>query len=57
MSEKNWPLWEVFIRTRNGMAHRHVGSLHAVDAADGLTDALRPGMSVVSRVDTREKKP
>ena len=27
------PLWEVFIRTRNGMAHRHVGSVHAADAA------------------------
>jgi membrane fusion protein (multidrug efflux system) len=28
----------------------------AVDDADGLTDALRPGMSVVSRIDTREQK-
>jgi membrane fusion protein, multidrug efflux system len=28
----------------------------AVDDADGLIDALRPGMSVVARVDTREKK-
>src|SRR5882724_342928 len=39
MSEKNWPLWEVFIRTRNGMAHRHVGSVHAVDAAMALQNA------------------
>ncbi len=27
------PLWEVFIRSRNGLAHKHVGSLHAADAA------------------------
>ena len=26
------PLWEVFIRPRNGLAHKHVGSLHASDA-------------------------
>jgi ring-1,2-phenylacetyl-CoA epoxidase subunit PaaB len=39
MVEKNWPLWEVFIRTRNGMAHRHVGSLHAVDAQMALQNA------------------
>ncbi len=25
------PLWEVFIRSRNGLAHKHVGSLHAAD--------------------------
>ena len=29
---QEWPLWEVFIRTRNGLSHRHVGSLHAADA-------------------------
>ncbi len=28
----NTPLWEVFIRSRNGLAHKHVGSLHAADA-------------------------
>ncbi len=32
MTEKNWPLYEVFLRPRNGLAHKHVGSLHAVDA-------------------------
>jgi hypothetical protein len=26
------PLWEVFIRPRNGLHHKHVGSLHAADA-------------------------
>ena len=25
------PLWEVFIRARNGLAHKHAGSLHAGD--------------------------
>ena len=39
MTEKNWPLWEVFIRTRNGMAHRHVGSVHGVDASMALQNA------------------
>ena len=33
------PLWEVFIRSRNGMAHRHVGSLHAPDAEMALQAA------------------
>jgi len=29
---KNWPLWEVFVRARNGLAHKHVGSVHAADS-------------------------
>jgi ring-1,2-phenylacetyl-CoA epoxidase subunit PaaB len=29
MATPNIPLWEVFIRSRNGLAHKHVGSLHA----------------------------
>lgn len=33
------PLWEVFIRTRNGISHRHVGSVHAADAALALQAA------------------
>jgi ring-1,2-phenylacetyl-CoA epoxidase subunit PaaB len=32
MSGQTTPLWEVFIRSRNGLAHKHVGSLHAADA-------------------------
>jgi ring-1,2-phenylacetyl-CoA epoxidase subunit PaaB len=28
----DWPLWEVFIRSQHGLAHKHVGSLHAPDA-------------------------
>jgi ring-1,2-phenylacetyl-CoA epoxidase subunit PaaB len=34
-----WPLWEVFVRSRNGLAHKHVGSVHAVDATMALTNA------------------
>ena len=29
---REWPLWEIFIRSRQGLSHRHVGSLHAPDA-------------------------
>jgi ring-1,2-phenylacetyl-CoA epoxidase subunit PaaB len=39
MSEKNWPLYEVFLRPRNGLAHKHVGSLHAVDDKMALQHA------------------
>ena len=35
----DWPLWEVFIRSQHGLAHKHVGSLHAVDGASGLQHA------------------
>ena len=28
----DWPLFEVFIRSRAGLEHKHVGSLHAADA-------------------------
>src|SRR3954453_5314683 len=33
------PLWEVFIRARRGLAHTHVGSLHAPDAELALRNA------------------
>lgn len=36
---QDWPLWEVFIRSRHGLAHKHAGSLHASDAAMALTNA------------------
>ncbi|MBL4784974.1 MAG: 1,2-phenylacetyl-CoA epoxidase subunit B [Cohaesibacteraceae bacterium] len=32
MTENITPIWEVFIRARNGNAHRHAGSIHAADA-------------------------
>ncbi|MEC3862894.1 1,2-phenylacetyl-CoA epoxidase subunit PaaB [Mesobacterium sp. TK19101] len=33
------PLWEVFIRPRNGLSHKHVGSLHAADEVMALNAA------------------
>lgn len=39
MSERDWPLWEVFIRARGGLDHKHVGSVHAADAAMALDNA------------------
>lgn len=35
-TDDSWPLWEVFVRTRQGLEHRHCGSLHAPDAAMAL---------------------
>jgi ring-1,2-phenylacetyl-CoA epoxidase subunit PaaB len=37
--EGQWPLWEVFIRSRQGLDHKHVGSLHAADAKMALENA------------------
>jgi ring-1,2-phenylacetyl-CoA epoxidase subunit PaaB len=39
LDEEEIPLWEVFIRPRNGLAHRHCGSLHATDAKMALQAA------------------
>jgi ring-1,2-phenylacetyl-CoA epoxidase subunit PaaB len=36
MPEPTTPLWEVFIRARTGLAHKHVGSVHAADATLAL---------------------
>ena len=38
-NSSEWPLWEVFIRGQHGMSHRHVGSLHAVDADHAIKNA------------------
>ncbi len=37
--EKNWPLWEVFIRSKQGLDHKHAGSLHAADAQMAIENA------------------
>ena len=34
-----WPLWEIFIRSQHGLAHKHVGSLHAPDAGMAVRNA------------------
>jgi ring-1,2-phenylacetyl-CoA epoxidase subunit PaaB len=36
---KDWPLWEVFIRSKAGLNHKHVGSLHAADAEMAIENA------------------
>jgi len=38
-SKKEWPLWEVFIRSKQGLDHKHVGSLHAADAQMAIENA------------------
>ena len=34
-----WPLWEIFVRSKHGLAHKHVGSLHAPDAQMAIANA------------------
>ena len=33
---RDWPLWEVFVRSKQGLEHKHCGSLHASDAQHAL---------------------
>jgi len=35
----NWPLWEVFIQSKPGLSHKHVGSLHAPDVENAIENA------------------
>ena len=35
----SWPLWEIFIRSKQGLNHKHAGSLHAADAAMAIENA------------------
>jgi ring-1,2-phenylacetyl-CoA epoxidase subunit PaaB len=42
---KEWPIWEVFVRSKQGLDHKHCGSLHAADA----TMALRMARDVYTR--------
>ena len=37
--QSDWPLWEVFIRNKQGLDHKHAGSLHAADAAMAIENA------------------
>ena len=39
MSDQEWPLWEVFIRSKQGLSHKHVGSLRASDAQLAVENA------------------
>ena len=39
MTSTEWPLFEVFIRSKQGLDHKHVGSLHAADATMAMQNA------------------
>jgi ring-1,2-phenylacetyl-CoA epoxidase subunit PaaB len=39
MGQNEWPLWEVFIRSKAGLDHKHAGSLHAADAEMAIENA------------------
>ena len=40
MSEnRDWPLYEIFIRARGGLDHKHVGSVHVADARMAIEHA------------------
>ena len=45
MSTSEFPLWEVFIRSKCGLDHKHCGSLHASDA----TMAIQMARDVYTR--------
>ncbi len=34
--QQEWPLWEVFVRSKSGLDHKHCGSVHAPDSALAL---------------------
>ncbi|MEJ0040166.1 MAG: 1,2-phenylacetyl-CoA epoxidase subunit PaaB [Gammaproteobacteria bacterium] len=38
-ASNEWPLFEVFIRARSGLEHKHVGSVHATDARMAIEHA------------------
>lgn len=37
--DTDWELFEVFVRARNGLSHKHVGSVHAADATMAVSAA------------------
>ncbi|HXB12264.1 MAG TPA: 1,2-phenylacetyl-CoA epoxidase subunit PaaB [Bacteroidia bacterium] len=37
--DNQWPLWEVFIQSKSGQPHKHVGSVHAPDSEMALLNA------------------
>ncbi|RCL71492.1 MAG: 1,2-phenylacetyl-CoA epoxidase subunit B [Flavobacteriales bacterium] len=38
-NNQDWPLWEVFIRSKQGLNHKHVGSLRAADSSMAIENA------------------
>jgi ring-1,2-phenylacetyl-CoA epoxidase subunit PaaB len=41
-----WPLWEVFVRSKAGLDHKHCGSLHAADATMAIW--VVPSSSIIA---------
>lgn len=39
LNTSEWPIFEIFIRSKRGLEHRHVGSLHAADATMAMENA------------------
>ena len=39
MSSSEWPLWEIFIRSKQGLSPKHVGSLRATDSKMAIDNA------------------
>ncbi len=39
MTRQEWPLFEIFVRAKSGLSHRHVGSLHAANAEMAINNA------------------
>lgn len=37
--KREWPQWEIFVRSEAGLAHKHVGSIHAADERMALEHA------------------
>ncbi|MFW5823786.1 MAG: 1,2-phenylacetyl-CoA epoxidase subunit PaaB [Marinobacter sp.] len=35
----DWPLYEVFVRSKHGLNHKHVGSVHAADEEMAMENA------------------
>ncbi len=35
----DWPLYEVFVRSKHGLSHKHVGSVHAADHRMAIENA------------------
>ena len=51
MERREFPLWEVFVRAKNGLNHKHVGSVHAADdrmAIEAARDTYTRRMEGVS---------
>ena len=38
-NQDQWPLWEVFVQSKNGLPYKHSGSVHATDGETALQNA------------------